>query len=72
MVRYVRDKKSWPKSPDVEAFEGWPVRQPFILFAALAYQDQSLLDLWRRQALNINNEEVRRNVAITQPGLWVK
>ncbi len=72
MARYVRDKKSWPKSPDVEAFEGWPVRQPFLLFAGLAYQDQSLLDLWRQQALNIDNEEVRRNVAITQPGLWLK
>jgi len=44
----------------------------FLLFAGLAYQDQSLLDLWRQQALNIDNQEVRRNVAITQPGLWLK
>jgi hypothetical protein len=27
--------------------------------------------LWKKQVLAIKNEEVRRNVAITQPWLWL-
>ena len=71
MSQYIEDKKSWPQAPDIEAFDGWPVRQPFLIFAALAYQDPHLMALWKNQVLAIKNEEVRRNVAITQPWLWL-
>ena len=30
---YLNDKSSWPHKPDVQAWEGWPARQPALLFA---------------------------------------
>jgi len=72
MYPFLEDKSKWPKKPDVQAWEGWPARQPSLLFAGLAYHDQKYIDLWKRLSPDPTNEEVRRNIAITQPVLWVK
>jgi hypothetical protein len=69
---YLIDKASWPKSPDVEHWDGWPVRQPHLLFAGLAFRDPASLDLWKRLPAEPSDPEVRRNVPITQPLLWVR
>ena len=36
MAPYIRDKKSWPKPPDVMYHEHWPMRQASLLFAGVA------------------------------------
>jgi len=72
MHPYLADKSKWPKKPDVNAWEGWPARQPSLLFAGLAFDEQKYLDLWKKLNPDPTNEEVRRNIAITQPVLWVK
>jgi len=72
MYPYLADKSTWPKKPDVMAWDGWPARQPNLLFAGLAFNEQKYLDLWKRLPADPANEEVRRNIAITQPVLWVK
>lgn len=72
MYPYLADKSKWPRKPDVNAWEGWPARQPCLLFAGLAFGDAQYLDLWKRLPADPPNEEVRRNIAITQPVLWVK
>ena len=72
MYPYLDDKSKWPKKPDVQAWDGWPARQPSLLFAGLAYNEQKYIDLWKRLPADPTNEEVRRNIAITQPILWVK
>jgi hypothetical protein len=69
---YLADKSKWPLKPDVQAWNGWPARQPSLLFAGLAYGNDNYLDLWRKLPADPTNEEVRRNIAITQPVLWVK
>ena len=69
---YLADKAKWPHPPDVNAWDGWPARQPCLLFAGLAFGDAPYLDLWQRLPADPANEEVRRNIAITQPVLWVK
>ncbi len=69
---YLADKSKWPHKPDVQAWEGWPARQPCLLFAGLAYGEEKYLDLWKKLPAEPANEEVRRNIAITQPVLWVK
>ena len=69
---YLADKSKWPLKPDVQAWDGWPARQPNLLFAGLAYGNQDYLNLWRKLPADPTNEEVRRNIAITQPVLWVK
>jgi len=69
---YLADKSKWPYKPDVQAWEGWPVRQPCLLFAGLAFTEPKYLELWKRLPPDPTNEEVQSNVALTQPLLWLK
>jgi Alginate lyase len=75
MYPYLADKNKWladghPK--DIQAWDGWPARQPALLFAGIAFDDQQYLDLWRKLDADPSNDEVRRNIAIKQPILWVE
>jgi hypothetical protein len=69
---YLADKAKWPLKPDVQAWEGWPARQPSLLFAGTAYREPKYLDLWKRLPPDPSDAEVRRNMAITQPVLWME
>ena len=69
---FLADKSKWPLKPDVQAWADWPSRQPGLLFAGLALGQQPYLDLWRNLPPDSTNAEVRRNIAITQPLLWIK
>lgn len=71
MVPYVENKRSWPYPPDVMYFDDWPVRQPSLLFAGLAYGQSRYLALWRRLNPDPTVEEVLRNFPIRQPLLWI-
>jgi hypothetical protein len=68
---FLQDKSKWPLKPDVEHFESWPVRQPALLFAAHAFNEQKYLDLWKALNPDPADQEVQRNMAITQPLLWL-
>jgi hypothetical protein len=69
---YIADKTKWQLKPDVQAWEGWPARQPHLLFAGLAFGEQGYLDLWRRLPADPTDAEVQRNIGITQPILWLR
>jgi hypothetical protein len=69
---YLADKSSWPHKPDVQAWEGWPARQPALLFAGLALSEPRYVDLWKKLPPDPKDAEVQRNIAITQPVLWVR
>ena len=74
MYPYWADKNKWladGRGKDIQAWDGWPARQSALLFGGLAYGDQKYLDLWSKLPADPRNEEVRRNLAITQPVLWV-
>ncbi len=68
---YLADKLTWPLKPDVQAWDGWPARQPALLFAGRAFASQHYLALWTRLRPDPVDEEVQRNIAITQPLLWL-
>ena len=68
---YLADKATWPHKPDVMAWDGWPAREPSLLFAGLKFDEQPYLNLWKHLPADPTNEEVRRNIAITQPVLWL-
>lgn len=68
---YLRDKKAWPLPQDVQAWAGWPARQPSLLFAGRAFAEPKYLELWQTLPADPPEEEVRRNIAITQPLLWL-
>jgi len=72
MYPFLDDKSTWPLKPDVNAWEDWPARQPCLLFAGLAFEENKYIVLWKKLPADPTNEEVRRNIAITQPVLWVK
>lgn len=71
MAPYIADKKSWPHRPDVQYFEDFPVRQPSLLFAGLAYAEPRYLELWRKLNPDPTVDEVIRNFPVRQPVLWV-
>jgi hypothetical protein len=68
---YLADKSKWPRQPDVQAWEGWPARQPCLLFAGLAFGESNYLELWKKLPPDPTDAEVKRNIAITQPLLWL-
>ena len=68
---FLRDKSKWPHRPDVEHFEAWPVRQPALVFACYAFDEGKYLDLWKTLDPDPTDAEVQRNMAVTQPLLWV-
>ena len=69
---FLADKSKWTRKPDVQAYEGWPARQPGLLFAGLALGEKPYLDLWQKLPADPTDPEVQRNIAITQPLLWLK
>jgi hypothetical protein len=60
-----------PVQPDVMYWDEWPVRQPCLLFGALATGNAEWLATWQRLEPDPQVEEVRRNFPIREPVLWV-
>jgi len=72
---YLMDKNKWladghPR--DVMHWDNWPMRQPCLIFAYAETGDKKYFDLWKKLDADPTDLEIRRNVAITQPLLWVK
>jgi hypothetical protein len=72
MAPFIRDKSKWRFKPDVMYYDQWPMRQSSLLFAGLAFHDQSYIDLWKTLPADSTVDEVIRNFFIRQPVLWVK
>ncbi len=71
MYPYIKDKSTWPYKPDVMYYDLWPVRQPSLLFAGIAFNESKYVELWKSLNPDPDNEEVLRNFPIRQPVLWV-
>lgn len=72
LLPYVRDKKSWPYKQDVMYWDQWPVAHPFLLFSAIAYDNESMFQTWAALSHNPDNEEVIRNLPIRYPLIWIE
>ena len=72
LAPYLADKSRWPRPPDVLHWDEWPVRQPALLFGALAGGRRDWLALWGRLEADPLGEEVRRNFPIRFPTLWLR
>lgn len=68
---YLVDKGSWPYHKDIEHFDGWPTRISFLLFAGIILNEKKYIHLWEKLESESSNLEVRRNIAIRQPRLWL-
>lgn len=71
---YLLDKNQWladGRGRDVMHWNDWPVRQPCLLFAYAEFGDEKYFNLWKRLNADPADLEIRRNMAVTQPLLWV-
>ena len=69
---YLKDRDAWPYAADIAYFDLWPVRQPALLLAGARLGRADYLKLWRSLDPDPTNLEVRRNMAVTQPILWLR
>lgn len=63
---------SEPVKPDVMYWDDWPVRQPCLIFGALAAGNETWLATWKKLNAEPSIEEIIRNYPIRQPVLWIK
>ncbi|MEM6344634.1 MAG: alginate lyase family protein [Bacteroidota bacterium] len=71
MQPYVADKATWPLAPDVMYWENWPVAHPAFLFGGLHFEREDWLGLWQKGKHFLTVKEVRRNVPIRNPLIWL-
>jgi hypothetical protein len=58
--------------PDVMYWNDWPVRQPFLIFGVMSTGRKDWLEIWKKLEPDPTQYEVRRNLPIRQPVLWVR
>ena len=61
MYPYIADKKTWPKPPDVQYHEQWPVRHPALFFGGQALGEPRYIELWKKLDADPTVDEVVRN-----------
>jgi hypothetical protein len=71
MVPFIDDKSKWPYAHDVEHWNDFPVRNPALLFAGIAYDKPDYITVWKRLNPDPTVPEVIRNFPIRQPLLWI-
>ena len=67
---FLADKGKWPYAKDVMYWESWPVAQPSLVFAAVAYHQKDFLSTWKKAEHQPKNEEVVRNLPVRHPLIW--
>jgi len=72
IVPYIRDKSTWPYGHDVLYWDEWPVRQPCLVFAGVAFDRKDYLDLWEPLEADPETFEVLRNLPLRHPLLWIE
>jgi alginate lyase len=71
MKPYIADKSTWPLDHDVMYWENWPVAHPSLLFSGIYFNRADYFELWENKKHFLEIEEVRRNVPIRNPLLWI-
>ena len=71
MAPFIKDKGTWPYRHDVEHWDDFPVRQPGLLFAGVAYGEKAYVALWKTLNPDPTVPEVIRNFPVRQPLLWM-
>lgn len=72
MLPFLQDKEKWPYGKDKEHDDVWPVAMPFMLFVGLYFQKPEYLSLWNRLEKYPASEEIRRNISIRCPYLFLE
>lgn len=68
---FIVDKAKWPFRHDVMYWENWPVAQPFLVFGAIAYNNNDWMNIWKQLGHSPIEEEVIRNLPVRHPLVWL-
>ncbi|WP_421940107.1 alginate lyase family protein [Pedobacter sp.] len=68
---FVVEKSLWPFQKDVMYWDNWPVAQPFLIFGAKQFKNDSWLKTWIKLDHHPQNAEVIRNLPIRNPLIWM-
>jgi hypothetical protein len=68
---YIADKNSWPYEKDIFIWEEWPVRQPCLLFAGMAYEIDEYIDTYFNLPARPTHPEVIRNLPVRHAVIWL-
>jgi len=71
IMPFIKDKSTWTYKKDVLHWEEQPNRQAFIFLAALAFNSEEWFQLWKKQNKDFPNDEIRRNLPLKNPLLWL-
>ncbi|QTD55855.1 alginate lyase family protein [Parasphingorhabdus cellanae] len=69
---YVADKSKWPYDKDIQYWDDWPVRHPFLLLGGLAKKRCDLVELAMSLPAESEVYEVRRNWPLRHPLIWMR
>lgn len=72
MAPYLKDKSTWPFEPDVMYWDNWPVAHPAFLFGAVEFNRPDFFELWKNNKHVLEVLEVKRNVPVRNPLLWME
>lgn len=72
LAPYVADKSAWPFAKDIQYWDDWPVRHPFLLYGGLALDRCEWVALAMNQRAETDVYEVKRNWPIRYPILWLE
>jgi hypothetical protein len=68
---YIQNKSSWPYAKDIYIWEEWPVRQPCLLFAGMAYDREEYINTYMQKLARPSHPEVVRNLPVRHPVIWL-
>ena len=71
MKPYVEDKSTWDLTSDVMYWDNWPVAQPAYVFGAKKFNKPDYLELWKSKSHFPAVFEVKRNLPIRNPLIWL-
>lgn len=71
MWPYLNNKKKWFKDPDVMYWDEWPVAHPSYLFGAIMFDKPSYFEIWKTKDHFPEVFEVKRNLPIRNPLIWL-
>lgn len=71
LAPYVANKDTWPFAKDIQYWDDWPVRHPFLLYGGLQFDRCDWFSLATRQPADSAVYEVKRNWPMRHPLLWL-
>ena len=68
---YIVNKNKWPYNHDVMYWDNWPVAQPFLIFGAIAYNNNNWFYTWQKLDHDPKIAEIIRNLPVRHPLIWL-